>query len=102
MQQCFNLCNKLVKSHQLDKNITKHYYLSIELHKCTVFRTKCKESHHITRKVCSVAGVIASHQIPIRDFGLNPSGFLNSENYKAEPDIIFCDSFIEKPGNWII
>lgn len=27
---------------------------------------------------------------------------MNSENYKAEPDIIFCDSFIEKPGNWII
>jgi len=26
---------------------------------------------------------------------------INSKNYKAEPDIIFCDSFIEKPGNWI-
>jgi len=26
---------------------------------------------------------------------------INSKNYKSEPDIIFCDSFIEQPGNWI-
>lgn len=27
---------------------------------------------------------------------------INSIHYKSEPDIIFCDSFVEKPGKWII
>jgi len=26
---------------------------------------------------------------------------INSKTYKAEPDIIHCDSFVEQPGNWI-
>lgn len=26
---------------------------------------------------------------------------INQKNLDREPDIIFCDSFIEKPGKWI-
>jgi len=27
---------------------------------------------------------------------------INKKNYILEPDIIFCDSFMEKPGNWLL
>jgi hypothetical protein len=26
---------------------------------------------------------------------------ISSKSYKSEPDIMYCDSFIEQPGNWI-
>lgn len=26
---------------------------------------------------------------------------VKSKDYRREPDIIFCDAFIEKPGSWI-
>lgn len=27
---------------------------------------------------------------------------INSINYNREPDIIYCDAFIEKPGRWLM
>lgn len=27
---------------------------------------------------------------------------INPINYNREPDIIYCDAFIEKPGSWLI
>ena len=27
---------------------------------------------------------------------------VNSINYSREPDIIYCDAFIEKPGSWLM
>jgi len=26
---------------------------------------------------------------------------INSKVHKIEPDVVFCDAFIEKPGSWI-
>ena len=27
---------------------------------------------------------------------------INHKNNRREPDIIFCDGFVEKPGNWLM
>ena len=27
---------------------------------------------------------------------------INHKNNIREPDIIFCDGFVEKPGNWLM